>query len=348
MSKLISLALATAILMSTAQAASSADATRVVLSSVKEMAVGQPFAVTGVVQSRNDVLLSATVEGELRWVAQPGVLVGADNLIARVDDRALLLRKAELELLASRSRIDMNYLQGEVERLTALRESNLASETILAEMVSRQDLAEIELEIAKSRVSQINEELGRTRILAPVGGVIAERFKQTGEFARRGEPLVRLVDNKSLEVRIAVPLGYLHRVREEAELEVDVGALKFEGRVRTIVKAGDQRSQTFEVLINVPTSVAGLVLDGQFADVSVPVHQRDLSLVVPRDAVVLRSEGTFVFRIDEQNNAMRVPVILGEGQGNLVTVDGELNVGDKVAIRGVERLEDGQKVQPTS
>jgi RND family efflux transporter MFP subunit len=312
------------------------------------MTVGQPFAVTGVVQSRSDVLLSATVEGELSWVAQAGVLVSANNLLARVDDRALLLRKAELELLASRSGIDMNYLQGEVERLTALHASNLASETTLAEMVSRRDLAENEQEIANARVSQINEELGRTRILAPVDGVIAERFKQTGEFARRGEPLVRLVDIQSLEVRISVPLTYLHRVREEAILEVEVGALKFEGRVRTVVRTGEERSQTFEVLIDVPTAVAGLILDGQFAAVSVPVHQRDLSLVVPRDAVVLRSEGTFVFRIDEQNNAKRVPVILGEGQGNLVTVDGNLSVGDKVAIRGVERLEDGQKVQPTS
>jgi RND family efflux transporter MFP subunit len=288
------------------------------------------------------------VEGELSWVAQAGVLVSANNLLARVDDRALLLRKAELELLASRSGIDMTYLQGEVERLTALRASNLSSETILAEMVSRRDLAENEQAIADARISQINEELARTRILAPVDGVIAERFKQTGEFARRGEPLVRLVDIQSLEVRISVPLTYLHRVREEALLEVEVGALKFEGRVRTVVKAGEERSQTFEVLIDVPSAVAGLILDGQFAAVSVPVHQRDLSLVVPRDAVVLRSEGTFVFRIDEQNNAMKVPVILGEGQGNLVTVDGDLSVGDKVAIRGVERLEDGQKVQPTS
>jgi RND family efflux transporter MFP subunit len=250
MSKTI-LSILTAVLISLAQVASPEDAVRVVVSSVKEMAVGQPFVVTGVVQSRNDVLLAATVEGELGWVAQPGVLVSANNLIARVDDRALLLRKAELELLASRSRIDMNYLQGEVERLSALQKANLASETTLAEMASRRDLAENEYEIANARVSQINEELSRTRILAPVDGVIAERFKQTGEFARRGEPLVRLVDDQSLEVRISVPLGYLHRVREESLLEVESGALKFEGQVRTIVKAGDERSQTFEVLVDV-------------------------------------------------------------------------------------------------
>jgi RND family efflux transporter MFP subunit len=224
----------------------------------------------------------------------------------------------------------------------------MASETVLAEMTSRRDIAGNELQIAEARVAQISEELQRTRIISPVDGVIARRFKQAGEFARRGEPLVRLVDNQSLEVQIAVPLSYLNRVRENSVLSVTVDALNFEAPVRAIVPAGDQQSQTFEVLIDVPPNLTGRILDGQFAEVSVPVHQTDISLVVPRDAVILRSEGMFVFRIDELNIANRIPVILGEGQGSLVSVDGRLKVGDRVAIRGVERLKDGQEVNPTT
>jgi len=37
---------------------------------------------------------------------------------------------------------------------------------------------------------------------------------------------------------------------------------------------------------------------------------------------------------------------LGDGQGELVSVLGDLQVGDRVAIRGVERLQDGQAVKP--
>jgi len=272
----------------------------------------------------------------------------ADGLVAQVDNSALLLRKDELEMLATKVHIDLEYLQGEVKRLSALREKNMASETVLAAMTSRRDIAKNELQIAGARVAQISEELRRTKVVSPVDGVIAQRFKQTGEFARRGEPLVRLVDNQSLEVQIAVPLSYLNRVREHSLLSVTVDANEFQAPVRAIVPAGDQQSQTFEVLIDVPPRMTGRILDGQFAEVSVPVHQTDISLVVPRDAVILRSEGMFVFRIDELNIANRIPVVLGEGQGSLVSVDGQLKPGDRVAIRGVERLKDGQEVNPTS
>jgi multidrug efflux pump subunit AcrA (membrane-fusion protein) len=52
-----------------------------------------------------------------------------------------------------------------------------------------------------------------------------------------------------------------------------------------------------------------------------------------------------VYRIDENNIAQRVVVTLGVGQGELVSVTGELSAGDSVAVRGVERLADGQEVR---
>ena len=41
------------------------------------------------------------------------------------------------------------------------------------------------------------------------------------------------------------------------------------------------------------------------------------------------------------------PVTLGEGERDWVSVRGALSGGDRVAIRGVERLQSGQTVVPT-
>ncbi len=65
---------------------------------------------------------------------------------------------------------------------------------------------------------------------------------------------------------------------------------------------------------------------------------------IPRDAIVLRAEGHYVFRISGENKAQKVMVEVGEGSRDWVSVQGELNEGDWVAIRGVERLQDGQQV----
>ena len=302
----------------------------------------------GIVQSRNDVLISSTVEGELKWVVEPGAAVNADGIIAMVDDAALQLRRSEQLLLAKRAEINFDFLSGEVNRLTRLREANLASETQLAEMVSRRDLAGNELVIAETRVEQIDEELTLCQIISPVTGIVAERFKQSGEFARRGEAIARVVDTGNLEVRIDVPVNYRSRLQVGSLLSVEINETRFDGNLRTIINAGDETSQTFEALIAVPSPMIHEVLDGQFAQVSVPLNQQGKSLVVPRDAVVLRREGNYVVLVDDDNLARKVPVILGEGKGHLVAVDGDLQVGDKVAIRGMERLDDGQEVRPTT
>ena len=89
------------------------------------------------------------------------------------------------------------------------------------------------------------------------------------------------------------------------------------------------------------------MVSGQFADATIVVSEQRMSLFVPRDAVVLRSEGNFVFRIEEGKTAKRIDVVLGDGQGPLVSVSGDLKEGDQVAVRGVEGLADGQAVAAT-
>jgi multidrug efflux pump subunit AcrA (membrane-fusion protein) len=66
---------------------------------------------------------------------------------------------------------------------------------------------------------------------------------------------------------------------------------------------------------------------------------------VPRDALVLRREGAFVFRIDEELMAEQVGVMTGLGAGNLIEVIGDINAGDMVVTRGGERLATGMRVQ---
>jgi hypothetical protein len=68
-------------------------------------------------------------------------------------------------------------------------------------------------------------------------------------------------------------------------------------------------------------------------------------LTVPRDALVLRREGAFVYRIDDELKAEQVSVITGLGAGKLIEVIGDINAGDRVVIRGAERLSTGMIVQ---
>jgi multidrug efflux pump subunit AcrA (membrane-fusion protein) len=59
---------------------------------------------------------------------------------------------------------------------------------------------------------------------------------------------------------------------------------------------------------------------------------------------VIRKEVTYVVRIVE-NTAEQVPVKVGHADADLIAVAGKLSPGDRVVIRGAERLRNGQTVR---
>jgi multidrug efflux pump subunit AcrA (membrane-fusion protein) len=67
-------------------------------------------------------------------------------------------------------------------------------------------------------------------------------------------------------------------------------------------------------------------------------------IAIPRDALVLRRDGTRVFRIKADNSAEPVTIVSGIASGELIEVKGGIQAGDKVVTRGGERLRPGQQV----
>ena len=78
---------------------------------------------------------------------------------------------------------------------------------------------------------------------------------------------------------------------------------------------------------------------------SVLNHSHYASLRV-KDAVVDQGAGQQVFVIGEDNTVMVVPIATGRGLGGWVVIEGDLQPGQKVVVRGNERLMPGQQVAP--
>jgi hypothetical protein len=79
----------------------------------------------------------------------------------------------------------------------------------------------------------------------------------------------------------------------------------------------------------------------------VPIEAGQAVLTVPRDALILRQNGQYVYRINDENRAERIYVELGDSEGELIAVSGALQEGDSVAIRGAESLTEGAEVRVT-
>jgi multidrug efflux pump subunit AcrA (membrane-fusion protein) len=84
---------------------------------------------------------------------------------------------------------------------------------------------------------------------------------------------------------------------------------------------------------------------GSAVRVDLPAARQAAGLMVPRDAVIVRSDGAHVFRVGRGDLAERIAVRVGNGDSERVEVTGSLAAGDRVIVRGAERLRPGQPVK---
>lgn len=315
------------------------------VATVERTEIAPTVAVPGTIYSRNDVQVTAGVSGQVLTVAEPGTIVREGEPVARIDRRALLLQRAEQEALLRRAEINVRQLESQLRRQRELQGSSLVSEFELEQTEANRDLAISDADITKVRIRQIDDQIRRTDVRAPFTGVVTSRAYRGGEDVARGEVLAQLTDIRNMEVRAFVPLKHLPRTVVGDTIRVFATGNVFEGSIRSLVPTGDVRSQTFEARIDLPSSAQDSWTVGQLVSVAVPIRTREMATTVPRDALVLRHNGSFVFRITEENTAEQVAVEIGDSAGDLVAVTGSLQPGDRVAVRGAENLNEGATVK---
>jgi len=322
-----------------AQAADAPPPVPVVVTTARSEKLGATLAATGTVVSRNDARISGEVAGTLAWIAEPGTVVKRGDTLARIDPERLELTLRDNEAALRRLEAQLALLTTQRTRLQTL--GNVVSQSQFDEAQSRERMAEQDVEQARVARDRARLDVARAAVRAPFAGIVAERLQQSGEYVAGGAPLLRLVNDRELEVVARAPLGTADSVVAGSEASLVDGDRRASGKVRAVIPVGDDRSRMVELRIALtsPWRV------GTPVRVEIAPNNARPVVTVPRDAVILRQGASYVMRVRPDNTAERVAVNLGPGRENHVQIDGSLQAGDRVIIRGAERLEPGQAVK---
>ncbi|MGH1372176.1 MAG: efflux RND transporter periplasmic adaptor subunit [Cellvibrionaceae bacterium] len=308
------------------------------------------LTLTGNVHSRASLPITAGLDAQLNWVAEPGTRVSSGDAVVRFDAEPLSLLQAEQKALIARDRVQLSYLNRELKRMQKLHQRKNVSEDELEEVQSRRDIAQQDIAVAKTRLAIIEERLSRTQVNAPFEGVVVKRDHREGEDVSRGDVILQLQQVDPLEVRLFVPVKHLASLSAGQPITVFRQTLNRENSsaiIRSIVPSADVRSQTVEVRIDLSQNNDRPWIPGELLNAELELKPERGQIAVPRDAILIRSDGTYVVAIDKDRVAHRIKVQLGKAQGqwiNIRTQDQTLNAGEQVAIRGAERLRQGQSV----
>lgn len=297
--------------------------------------------VPGTVVSKFDSRLASELSAKLQWIAEVGTKVAEGDAVARMEDVTFRLFEMEAQSRVEKEKARVIFLKSEKARLQRLSESNLSAKSQLDQTTSDLAVAESDQAIAEAQLGQAKVAMYVTEIRAPFDGIVTERLRNIGERLNIADEVIRLVDPKSVEVVARAPLNTVNFIKENESLDLSNDYRSGEGTVRVIVPFGNPQSHMFEVRLNVDPAKWTI---GESVRLSMPTANAKEVLTVPRDALILRREGSSVFRINDDMKAEQVNVITGLGAGNLIEVFGDLQEGDRVVIRGAERLNTGMSV----
>jgi RND family efflux transporter MFP subunit len=246
-----------------------------------------PQEILGVVVPRESIDVGADVEGRLESVfVNPGDRVKPGDRIARINADSirgqLTIAQALLDAAraqAHRARLAMDEAEGRFQRRQALAAEGLLSkeEVISTELqvkMASSSLAEAGARLSEqqARIDQLNASLAFAELRSPVAGTVAARHLNPGARVQLGSPVVTLMQEDQLWIRIALPSDRIAELKPGSILSAKFESPGNEGPatlavVERISPAVDAVSQQFlaEARLNLPPAIRGLVKSGMTA-----------------------------------------------------------------------------------
>ncbi len=297
---------------------------------------------SGTVVSLNDSRIAAEIEGVLTWMADVGDAADAGDVIARIDPRLMRVDLARARANVARFEADLRYREQQLARSEELAVNKNVSANLLDESRALRDQARHQLADARAQLERAQGDLDRTEIRAAFAGHVVERLASVGEYISVGDDVVRLVDTHRKEIALPAPISLTAFVKPGLKVQVRNGRVEREHEVRTVVPVGDAVSRMVEIRLKASDSDW---LVGSPVQVSLPADDPMTAVAVPRDALVERGGQSYLFRIDDDGKAEQVIADIEATVGLWVAIARGVKPGDRVVVRGAERLQPGQAVE---
>jgi RND family efflux transporter MFP subunit len=272
-------------------------------------------------------------------------------MLGRIDLAEFQARLAErqAQLVAAESQV--SQARRTLDNTTALKERNFISQSALDAARSGWEVSVGNRDAATAQLTLARKVMGDTMLVAPISGVVAERFAQPGEKLPIDGRILSIVDLSRMEIEAPVPAAEIGSVRigQSITLKVEGVSQAQIGKIVRIAPATQAGTRSVPVYIAMenrdPSVRAGLFAQGRLT-----VDQREGVITVPAAAIRDAGARTFVYAIvsdklterdvqtglrdDSRSGGDRVEILSGVSAGDRIVATnlGRLRVDSPVRI----------------
>ena len=327
----------------------------------------QTFPVIGrFVAKRSGVVASRTKGPVNKILVDVGDRLEKGDIIASLVKDAIIWQKKLKEAIVKEksaavrtANAEIALVKQELKRLKNLRRSAAFSQArfddkrqqvVKVESAAAEALANLQQVRADLKLTEIS--LYNTQIRAPFGGVVSKRYTDSGSFLNVGDPVVNLIDDKSLEIEADVPSSRITGLVPGTPVIGQIDSTRsLPAKVRAMVPEENPltRTRTVRFAAELNGDIKNLATS-QSITVLIPIGETRTIISVHKDAVISRKGQKIVFIVvkskeSKGRSAFPRTITLGEAVGSRFEVLSGLKPGDQVVIRGNERLRPGQKIK---
>ncbi len=311
------------------------------------------------------VEVAPKVDGRLREIpVRLGDPVTEGQVVGRVEDDELQQQLSQREASYEVARATVR--QREADLALALTTRDRSQSLFARELVARQELddaearhqaAQAQLDLARAqfdeagaRLAELRINLENTVMRSPVDGFIGRRYLDPGAYVSSNTAVVSVVDISLVRLVANIVERDLRAVGEGVTAHIEVDAFPdeaFTGRVARVAPVLDPATRTAEIEIEIPNPDFRLK-PGMYARVGLAVGSKERALVVPREAVVVRTSARGVFVVDdvgEGPNARFAALVTGLEDDRYVEVVDGVAEGDRVVTTGAAGLQHGDPIR---
>jgi membrane fusion protein (multidrug efflux system) len=268
-------------------------------------------------------------------VWQLGDKVKAGALIVRLEDQEYV-NSVKMET----NQLNLELMESELRKQESLYEKGGVT---LKELKT----ASINYENARTTVVTSKLQLEKTKIVAPIDGVIVDLpYHTQGTQIETGLTMVKIMDYKTMYMDVQLPEKYISVIKPGQKVKLTNYTIPDDtiiGNVTQLSPAINADTRTFKGTVSIDNRDL-LLRPGMFVKADIVTDRKDSAIVIPRSIILSRQRGKTVFIVDRGVAAER---IIETGLENItdVQVTRGLAKNERVVTSGFETLSNKSKVK---
>ncbi len=300
----------------------------------------------GQVHSLSTPTLAAEVEGRITMInADTGDSIVEGQLLAETDTSTLVLQQQAAQ--AGLERLEVHIANGErrVDRLEKLSSRNLTSQTEFDDARELLEAYKADYKAAEAQLAIVEDSLAKSRIIAPVSGVIQQRLITAGDFVKRGQALFEITRPDQLQAWLPYPETIALRIKigQPAKIYSPLTPGEFApGEITELQPSIGLGSRAVMAIVDLEDP--GKLRPKATLTGKVLVETRENAVMVPNISIVRRPAGNLVYVINGNIAVARV-VKTGHRENGLVEILSGLEGDETVATDGAAFLTDGASIK---